>query len=69
METEDGLGVSLCFKALIVDGGEEERGVGYISSLFYFHGCNFLGSFTHKGGGKVGYGALLSKNNFMLLIF
>ncbi len=27
METEDGLGVSLFFKALIVDGGEEERGV------------------------------------------
>jgi hypothetical protein len=46
METEDGLGVSLFFKALIVDGGEEQRGVGYISSLFYFHVCKFLGSFT-----------------------
>jgi hypothetical protein len=36
METEDGLGVSLFFKALIVDGGEEQRGMGYISSLFLF---------------------------------
>jgi hypothetical protein len=36
METEDGLGVSLFFKTLIVDGGEEEKGVGYISSLFLF---------------------------------
>ncbi len=36
METKDGLGVSLFFKALIVDGGEEEKGVVYISSLFSF---------------------------------
>jgi hypothetical protein len=36
METKDGLGVSLFFKALIVDGGEEEKGVFYISSLFLF---------------------------------
>jgi len=25
--------------------------MGYISSLFYFHVCNFLGFFTLKGGG------------------
>jgi hypothetical protein len=66
METKDGLGVSLFFKALIVDGGEEEKGVVYISSIFYFHVCSFLGSFTHKGGGKVGYGV---KNFKKLLIF
>ncbi len=36
METKDGLGVSLFFKALIVDGGEEEKGLVYISSLFLF---------------------------------
>jgi hypothetical protein len=48
----------------------EERGVGYISSLFYFHVCNFLGSFTFKGrGGGVGCGAFLLKNHFLLISF
>jgi hypothetical protein len=36
METKDGLNVNLFLKALIVDGGEEEKGVVYISSLFLF---------------------------------
>ncbi len=55
MEMEDGLGVSLFFKALIVDGGEEERGVGYLSSLFfYFHVCKFFGLLLIKEGGNWG---------------
>jgi hypothetical protein len=33
------------FKALIVDRGEEERAVGYISSLFLFSCLQFYGVF------------------------
>jgi len=67
METKDGLGVCLFFKALIVDGGEG-RGL-YFFHFFYFHVCKFLGSFTHKGGGKVEYGAFLLKSKFFFVNF
>jgi hypothetical protein len=45
--------------------------VGYISSLFYFHFCNFLGSFTFIGGwgGGWGVGNFYLKNHFLLLTF
>ncbi len=53
METKDGLGVSLFFKALIVDGGEEEKGVVYISFTFFiFTFVNFWGLLLIKEGGK-----------------
>jgi hypothetical protein len=39
METEDGLGVSLFFKALVVDGGEG-RGL-YFFTFFIFMFVNF----------------------------
>jgi hypothetical protein len=49
---------------------ERRRGAWVIFlHLFIFMVEIFWGLFTHKGGGKVGYGALLLKNNFMLLIF
>ncbi len=50
---------------------EERRRRAWVIFLhfFYFHVCNFLGSFTHKGGGKVGYGAFLLKIYFLLLFF
>jgi len=45
------------------------RGVWVIFlHFFYFHVCNFLGSFTHKGEEKVGYGAFLLKNIVLLLM-
>jgi hypothetical protein len=47
---------------------KEERGMGYISSFFYFHVCNFLGSFTLKMGG-VGCGAFFIKNLIFVVNF
>jgi hypothetical protein len=58
METEDGLGVgAFFFKALIVDG---------FLHFFYFHVCNFLGSFTHigKGWGSGVWGFFIKKSFF-----
>jgi hypothetical protein len=48
----------------------EERGLGYISSLFYFHVHNFLGSFALEGGvGGSGVWGFYIKDHFVLLTF
>ncbi len=53
METEDGLGVSLFFKALIVDGGEEHRDMGlYFFTFLIFMFVNFWGFLLIKEGGN-----------------
>jgi hypothetical protein len=43
--------------------------MGYISSFFYFHVCNFLGSFTLKRRGSGVWGFFIKKTHFLLLTF
>ncbi len=68
METEDGLGVSLFFKALIVDGGEEHRDMGlYFFTFLIFMFVNFWGFLLIKEGGN--YMAFIIIIIIILLIF
>ncbi len=55
------------FKALIVDGGEG-HGLRFFS-FFKFH-CNFLESFTLKGGRESGvWGSFIKKSFFVVNFF